>query len=84
MGISLIATSHQLNNFMETRDIINGALNVTIFPEDEIPQSVITLAKKHGIPTEAIERLRQKGKWVTIHGTNPQYLLSDREAEMIH
>ena len=83
MQISAIVTSHLLTNYNETRAVIHEANYVVLYPQHELYQSIYYLCQRLGVPKDMIGRLRQKGRWVMIHNSNPTYVLSETEAEMI-
>lgn len=84
MRISIIVTSHQINNYHETRDIIAESDFITLFPEATMPGHLYYMCvKKLGIDPEVYNRLIKKGRWVTIHKKAPMYVLSERECEML-
>ena len=84
MRISIIVTSHQINNYHETRDIIAEAEFITLFPEATMPAHLHYMCvKKLGITPDMYRRLIKKGRWVTIHTKAPMYILSERECDMI-
>lgn len=81
--ISVMVTSHQLTNYLETRPIIAEAESVTLFPRDTMRAAMSYMATKIGLSKEIVARLPKKGRWVTCHKTNPMYLLSETEAELL-
>ena len=83
MKISCLVTSHMLNNYNETRGIIHEANFITIFPQNELWQSVAYLCSKLGVPKEVQADMRSMGRWVTIHNANPTYVLCESKAIMV-
>ena len=83
LRISVIVTSHQLTNYLETRPIIAEAQSVTLFPRDTMRAAMSYMATKLGLSKDIVARLPRKGRWVTVHKTNPMYLLSESEAELL-
>jgi hypothetical protein len=83
LRISVFVTSHQLTNYLETRPIIAEAESVTLFPRDTMRAAMSYMATKIGLSKDIVARLPRKGRWVTCHKTNPMYLLSETEAELL-
>lgn len=83
LQVSACITSHLLNNYNETRGITNECNYITIFPRAVLYDQMYYMANKTGVPKEVIKRFKEKGRWVTIHTSDPTYVLSETEAEMI-
>ena len=83
LQISCYVTSHLLTNYNQTRGIIHEADNITLFPQACMYQSLYYLCNKLGVPKEVIARLKGKGRWITLHNSQPTFVLSENEAEMI-
>ena len=83
LQISCYVTSHLLTNYNQTRGIIHEADNITLFPQSCMYQSLYYLCNKLGVPKEVIARLKGKGRWITLHNSQPTFVLSETEAEMI-
>lgn len=83
LKLSCIITSHLLTNYMQTRGIIHEADWITIFPQSCQRNSMQYLCDKLGVPKDVTCRLKAKGRWVSIHNSNPVCVLSETEAEMM-
>ena len=83
LGVSTGITSHLLTNYTETRGITNECNYITIFPQAVLYDQMYYMANKTGVPKDVIKRFKAKGRWVTIHTSEPTYVLSETEAEMI-
>ena len=83
LQISIFVTTHLLSNYHETRTVTHESNIVTLFPQNEMFHSVKYLCSKLGVDPEVQSRLRDKGRWVSIHSAQPTYILSETEAEMV-
>lgn len=84
MRISIIVTSHLLNNYNQTRAIIHDSEFVTVFPRHTIPNQVrMLLNKVINLDLTATNRVFSMGRWVTVHKTYPQFMLSEKECSLL-
>ena len=83
LQISIFVTTHLLSNYNETRTITHESNVVTLFPQNEMIHSIKYLCQKLGVDPDVQARLRDKGRWVSIHSAQPTYVLSETEAEMV-
>ena len=86
MRISLLVTSHQLTNYMETKYIISEAEFVTVFPRDTIEVQLNYLLGKMGFDPKALSasKLRTMGRAVTLHKCSPMYVLSETQCQLVN
>lgn len=84
MNVSCMVTSHRLSNYMQTRDAIHESNFVTLFPKNELYHAIYYMCSKLGLRKEIIAGLKHKAsRWITIHSAEPNFLLSETEAQMI-
>jgi hypothetical protein len=84
MNVSCMVTSHRLSNYMQTRDAIHESNYVTLFPKNELYQAIYYMCSKLGLRKEIIAGLKHKAsRWITIHSAEPNFMLSETEAQMV-
>jgi hypothetical protein len=82
LNIACIVTSHLLTNYNQTRAIIHECDNIVLFPQKATYDSMRYMLKKLGVPKNIGDRVKSFGRWVLFHLCEPNFLLSERRAEM--
>lgn len=82
LNIACIITSHLLTNYNQTRAIIHESNNVILFPQKATYDSMRYMLKKLGVPKGISDRVKSFGRWANFHLSEPNFLLSERRAEM--
>lgn len=72
-----IITSHIINNFHSTRQILNEATSITFFPKSSGTYHIKNYLKTYaGIDKKQIERvLKLPSHWITLYRTYPSYIV---------
>lgn len=83
LKVSIVVTSHLLTNYAETRSIINEADFITVFPPCAQHHHLEYFLTNCGIARDMIPSLKQRGPWITLHNTQPTYVLAQQVAQMI-
>jgi energy-coupling factor transporter ATP-binding protein EcfA2 len=75
--ITVCATSHQIMNYAQTRQLINEAQSVTMFPRSGSGYQIRRFLQVYGgLDKKAIERIMElPSRWITIHKNAPMYVM---------
>jgi len=75
--ITVISTSHQIQNFIETRQLINEAQAVILFPKSSSIYHVGNFLEKYmGLNKYQIEWIyKLPTRWIYFHKMHPRYLI---------
>lgn len=75
--ITVISTSHQIQNFMETRQLINEAQAVVLFPRSSSKYHIGSFLEKHmGLTLAQINEIYNlPTRWIYLHKQYPRYLI---------
>ena len=75
--ITVISTSHQIQNFLETRTLINEAQAVVLFPRSSSKYHVGAFLEKHmGLNLAQINEIYNlPTRWIYVHKQYPRYLI---------
>ena len=81
----LIAITHLMTNYKESRIILTEATSITFFPHAGASQAVKRVLEVYiGLSKEQIKKvLKLPSRWVTIYKHAPNYLLHERGAVML-
>lgn len=73
----IIVTTHMLSNWKQTRQILNEATSVTVFPKASGTYHIKNFLKTHcGLDKKKIERiLNLPSRWLTVYRTYPNYIM---------
>jgi len=82
-NVSIVVTSHLLNNYAETRGIISEADFITVFPPCCQHHHLEYFLTNCGVPKEMVASLKERGPWITLHNTQPTYVISQQMAQML-
>lgn len=84
--VSVAATSHQLLNYKQTRDMINEAQTVTFFPRSGSSYHITNFLKNYGgmNPSQINRVLSLPSRWVTLHKNYPCYVFYDKGAYLLN
>lgn len=84
-NVSMLVLSHYLTNYKKTRLILNEANYFVVYPQATSSHALGYLLKTHlGLEKDDIKRLKRLGRWVLLHKSYPQYLLSAQTCELLH
>ena len=85
MRISILVTSHQLSNYIETKAIISESEYVTLFPRDPIEGQLNYLLSKMGFDNKVLnaKMMKRMGRAVTLHKYSPIYVLSESQCMLM-
>jgi hypothetical protein len=77
----MVITSHLINNYKDTRRILNESTAIVIYPNSSGTYGIRTYLKTYmGLNKEQIDRiLKHKDRWVLISKTYPIYVLTENE-----
>ncbi len=83
--IDVLVTGHQLMNYKATREILNEATSITMFPNAGSSYHIEQILKRYiGLSKENIERIfALESRWVTIGKRYPNYVLYERGAYLL-
>lgn len=76
--LTVIATSHQIQNFMETRQLINEAAVVVLFPRASSKYHISSFLEKYmGLNSLQIKEIYAlPTRWIYVHKQYPRYVIS--------
>ena len=85
-NIKVLATSHQLMNYMKTRDLLNSCNKIVIFPRGTSPYHTTRLLKEYvGLDKNSIKYiLKLPSRWIMIDKTYPSYALHENGAVLLN
>ena len=75
--ITIISTSHQIQNFIETRQLINEAQSVVLFPKSSSIYHISNFLEKYmGLNKYQIDAIyKLPTRWIFFHKMYPRYLV---------
>lgn len=83
--ITVISTSHQIQNFMETRQLINEAQYVVLFPRASSIYHISNFLEKYlGLNSYQIKQIyKLPTRWIFVSKQYPRYLLYQHGAMLL-
>jgi hypothetical protein len=83
-NVQLIITSHLLNNYNQTRNVIQSAEDLTFFPQTTLYNAFEYMLKKVGLSKDHILHAhKHMGDMVTVHTQAPCYMMGDDEVVLL-
>ncbi len=84
-NIYIMITSHLMNNYKETRIVLNESHFIVIFPNASSTYSIkYCLEKYYGLGKKDIEKvLKLKSRWIMIFRNFPRYVLSEHQCYIL-
>jgi len=84
-NITMLCLSHYLSRYSRTRLLINETSHFIVYPQSTSHHALSYLLKTHlGMDKDDVKRLKKMGRWVLLHKSYPQYLLSSHSCELLH
>jgi hypothetical protein len=84
-GVSVLCSGHQIMNYKNTRDLLNEATMVVIFPKTTMYQAKRYLKEYMGLEKAAIEKIvNLPSRWVCVMKTYPICILSETEVFLVN
>lgn len=79
--IYVIATNHQISNYVRTRDVLYEATSITVFPSAACAKGInYALSTYIGLTTKQIKYIKDLNtRWVTFYKTIPAYAVAERD-----
>jgi hypothetical protein len=83
--IYCICTNHQVTDYSKTRDLLNEATSLTIFPKSGSTYGIKRALKSYfGLDNNQIHKiLNLPSRWVSIYSSYPQYVLYEKGAYLL-
>jgi len=77
----MVITSHLINNYKDTRRILNECTAIVIYPNSSGTYGIRTYLKTYmGLNKDQVDRiLKHKDRWILISKTYPIYVLTENE-----
>ncbi len=84
-NVSVISTGHQLMDYKKTRNLLNEATAVTVFPKSGSGYHIARFLKVYcGMDKKNIQKIMNlPSRWVTIYKSYPIYVLHEKGAILI-
>lgn len=84
-NITMLCLTHYITNYKKTRLILNEADHFVVYPQATSTHALTYLLKTHlGLEKDDIKKLKKLGRWVCLHKSYPQYLISSQYAMLLH
>lgn len=79
-------TSHLINNYKETRTVLNESHSITVFPSSGSSYSIKYILKNYGgMDTASIQKaLSLPSRWITLKKSYPQAILYSKGIYLLH
>lgn len=83
---TMLCLSHYLTNYKKTRLLLNETTHIVLYPQSTSYHAMRYLLKNYvGVDEEDIKRHRKLGsRWVCYSKGFPQYMISQKNAELLH
>lgn len=84
-NITMLCLTHYLTNYKKTRLLLNEANFFVVYPQATSTHALTYLLKTHlGLEKDDIKELKKLGRWVCLHKSYPQYMISSQYAKLLH
>lgn len=79
--IYVIATNHQISNYIKTRDVLYESTSITVFPAAACAKGInYALSTYLGLTNKQIKYIKDLNtRWVTFYKTIPAYAIAERD-----
>lgn len=86
LNIHVLCTSHQLYNFLKSRDMINECSKITLFHNGLSPNHTIKFLRTTcGLDSKCIKYIQAlEGRYIMVYKNYPQFLLSENSAIVLN
>jgi hypothetical protein len=83
---TILCLSHYLTNYKKTRLLLNEATHIVVYPLSTSYHALRYLIKNYvGVDEEDLKRQRKLGsRWLMYSKGFPQYMISQKNAELLH
>lgn len=82
---SMLILSHYLTNYSKTRLILGEANFLVLYPLATSQKALKYVCEHYGgLDKEDMMGLKKRGRWICIHKNYPSYVISDKEANLLH